>query len=753
MSRPSHNFLHLLVLVSGLAALSWQVLWQVKSTLALGVSAQGTALTLAVTMGGMCLGALIMGHVLKAKTASKPVKIYAILECIIGLAGLCLAYFFTEIERLDTWAYTGMPGNSSLIHIAGITLALGIPTLCMGATLPVLGLAARQFETSIAMVYALNTLGAAVGALLAAFVLIPSLGINSTIKTVAILNIVVGIAAWILAGKGEIKTEATSDSSASAPVPHVIWFTVFATGYATFALEVAWFRSLTAAFRSTTDAFAIMLACVLIALGVGARIVPYLQKRNASLGTLVGWAGILILLATPLIERFDMVTTTVSMDSPFTLFKWFMMTFYVIAPPVLLLGIALPWILQDRNSPRSWGTLYAFNSFSAVLGALTAAWILLPTIGFAKTAWLAGLLVAIAGMALTKAQKRRVVLKLFTILALIAAVTFESGVGTTRVQGWFLSDKIKEARVLEAYEGPDSTVSAVEYDDGHRAVIIDGFAAAQQLTEQGKIGAEHYMAWMGHLPMLLHSNPKHALVICFGTGQTANAVRKENPETLDIVDINQSVFKLAHNFPMNEDVLNDPRVTPIVMDGRAYMRRTNKMYDVITLEPMPPTFAGVNALYSKEFYEFAKQKLNPGGMIAQWVPFHILGVHSSVSIAKTFQSVFPNSILWIDPPSGTGILIGSNGDYPIGDVWPGFDRTNIERSMGESDVKKAISLRQEKLKVYGDYGAEITDDNQLLAYGRAVSEWRRYGKLEQENLDLLQSVEQLAADHPIDFIE
>ena len=132
------------------------------------------------------------------------------------------------------------------------------------------------------------------------------------------------------------------------------------------------------------------------------------------------------------------------------------------------------------------------------------------------------------------------------------------------------------------------------------------------------------MAWMGHLPMLLQDNPKQALVICFGTGQTSHAVRKENPDELDIVDINPNVFKLAHHFRSNENVINDPKVKTIVMDGRAYMRRTHKTYDVITLEPMPPSAAGVNALYSKEFYELAKQKLSANGVIAQWLPLHLV---------------------------------------------------------------------------------------------------------------------------------
>lgn len=731
--------IHILVLVSGLAALSWQVMWQVKSGLALGVSAWGTALTLAVTMGGMCLGSLVIGHVLKDRSIARPARIFAVLECLIGIAGLCLGAAFAVVERLDTWVWQAASGNFAWVHFTGIILTIGVPTICMGATLPVLGLMARQSNTSLAGLYGFNTLGAAAGALLAAFILIPLFGISGGAVAIAALNLAVGVAAWVATSE-KIAAGHSGQKINSPPVGmRAALFTVFATGFATFALEVAWFRSLTAAFRSTTDAFAIMLACVLIALGLGAWLVSYFKKWNLMLGSLTGLAGILIMLATPLVERFDMVVLKMPLSDIFLLPKWFFLTFYVLGPPVLLLGVALPWILEQQDKPRYWGAMYAFNALASVLGALCAAWILLPTIGFAKTAWLSGVLVAAAGVVLSTDTKKRTRLAGYTMLALVIAFAADSGVGRTRAQGWYFGD-YQPVSVLEFYEGPDSTVSAVEYSNGQRSLIIDGFTAAHQFGEK-EAGTEHYMAWMGHLPMLLHENPKDALVICFGTGQTANAVRRENPASLDIVDINPRVFKLAHNFSKNEGVLEDPRVHAIVMDGRAYMRRTEKKYDIITLEPMPPTFAGVNALYAKEFYELAHARLNPRGVIAQWVPFHILGVHASLSIARTFREVFPDAILWIDPLSGTGILLGSaDGQADFGKNWPGFARTPIGRDMSSEQVRQALVLDQKGMGIYTQEGDIITDDNQLLAYGRAVSDWHRYGELDQENIDFLQNV-------------
>ncbi len=320
----------------------------------------------------------------------------------------------------------------------------------------------------------------------------------------------------------------------------------------------------------------------------------------------------------------------------------------------------------------------------------------------------------VTGLVISPVARRKAIASIATI-ALITAISFETGIGKLRVQGYpnFLQDKI--VKVLEAYDGPEATVAAIEYSSGGRAVVIDGFLAAVHGGSEKWTPVRDYMVWMGRLPMLLHHDPQDVLVICFGTGQTANAVREEEPQTLDIVDINPRIFKLAHHFDQNKGVLQYPRVTPIVMDGRAYMRRTDKTYDVITMEPMPPTFAGVNSLYSKEFYQLAHQRLKPGGIIVQWLPIYLVTVHESSSIAKTFYEVFPNAVLWLVPGSPMGILLGKrDDDERFGLDWPGLD--NRDRKKYAPYLQDAIFLRAQGIKGYGQHGDTITDDNQLLSY-------------------------------------
>ncbi|HEY0901296.1 MAG TPA: hypothetical protein VGD95_04165, partial [Micavibrio sp.] len=281
--------------------------------------------------------------------------------------------------------------------------------------------------------------------------------------------------------------------------------------------------------------------------------------------------------------------------------------------------------------------------------------------------------------------------------------------------------------------------SVIQHGQGEMRLIIDGMSASAQAGGDSQSrAATHYLDWMGALPMLAHPHPQDALVICFGTGRTANAVRKEGLQSLDIVDIDENVFRFAHHFTVNDSILEDQRVRPVVMDGRAFMRRTDKMYDVITLEPMPPNAAGVNALYSREFYQLAHDKLREDGVIAQWLPFTSMTPFYAASIARTFESVFPNAVLWLDPAAPEGILLGfKNNDPRMGQRWPGFARTALSRNLSAAQVQQAVFLDQPALQRFSAGGVVVSDDNQILSYGKNAGALYTNGHYVQDNMEQL----------------
>lgn len=731
------------VTLGGVAALSWEVVWQIHAALSLGVSALGTALTLAATMGGMTLGSLGMGRALRSGGALRPLRLYGILEAVIGLSGLLLGAGFTWIEQLDAAVYGLSPAAAPIFHVAAIALLLGPPTMAMGATVPIFELVGRQTGTSVARLYGINTAGAAIGVLLLTFVLVPGLGVGATCIAVALLN---GAVFLFMLGLDRLVPEldlaptvaAEAGASSAARQVALRWapLIVFGTGFVTFALEVAWFRGLRAAFQSTTEAFAIILASVLVPLAVAARLVPWLRRRNVQPAWLLAASAVLILLATPLVERMDLIGSIAIGSYTYVLSVWMGLSLLVVGPAVLFLGMPLPWFLEEAADPSAAGRLYAINTLGAVTGSLGAAWVLLPTVGFSRSAWLLGCMMAALALTLVT-SRRRVAMAIVasTAVALVIATTFTASLGRERIVS---SHDLSGHQILAFDEGPDSTVAVVEAPTGIRTLMIDGFGASSELAS-----GSSYMEWMGRLPMLLHDDPQRALVICFGTGITANSVRKEGVSSLDVVDVDATVFGMSHLFRTNDRVLEDPRVRAIAMDGRAWLRRTDVVYDVITLEPMPPYFAGVNALYSQDFYEIMAQRLAPDGVAAQWLPIHLVPPYFSESVVAAFRAVFPDSILWLDPAGGTAILLGrkAGSAAPLGSAWPGLARP-IPRPLSADAIRSATLLDPIGMTIYAESGEPITDDNQLLAYGMLRQQLHdtQFAGARQANIDAIRLV-------------
>lgn len=719
--------LYLFAALAGIAGLTWELLWMHYTALSLGVSAQGAALTLVGFSVGMGAGAFAAGRWLQHR---KPdlLRVWGALEVGIGLLGQLLAVGFSVLADWDALLYATSPQVAPLVHGLGVLVLLAIPSACMGATIPVFAALAQRFAVSLSLMYASNIAGASVGIVLATFVLIPGGGVEATVGLASSLGLGLGAVLLVVAmrrsKRGEDSTvhepvKTATKASLALPARDAL-VVVGATGFATFCLEVAWFRSLRAAFQATTESFALVMFAVLLALAGGGAIARRLLRGSRmSLGIILTMAAVAVLVTTPVVDRLDRVLLALPGSDSYT---WFVLrrlavSVVVLGPAMVLIGVGLPYCLESVGEAQKVGRLYAVNTAASVVGSLGCAWVLLPMIGSAYTAWVAALALAVAAWT-TLDPGKRVGSMLAISLSIIVAWLFASDVGELRIQ----TNREVEHSVLATREGPDATVSVIEHADGSRHLVIDGFYAT------GTDAGAHYMPWMGHLPMLMHPQPDRALVICFGTGQTANAVLQEQPQHLDIVDVSGSVFEMADMFPQNHGVLDDPRVFPHVMDGRAWLRRSTDRYDVVTLEPMPPTFAGTNALYSVEFYQLVERRLNADGVVAQWLPFHLVDPQESAAIVGAFVAVFPDALLWLDP-TGTGILIGRKEERAGAPLWPGLQRP-VQRDMPPEEVRRAMRYGPRQLADYAGLSEPVTDDNQRLSYGFGRTQWWGQGTAE-----------------------
>jgi spermidine synthase len=722
------------VLLSGAAGLTWEVMWQHHATLALGASAFGAAITLASLMAGMGIGALCAQSLLRRGRIARPLLAYGACELAIGGSGLLVAPALALVADLDARWYTTSPTLARSAQCLGMALSLCVPSAAMGATLPLLAAHAEVARTRIGWLYGLNTLGAVVGVVSATFLALPAVGVRNTEMLAAALDAAVGIWAIRFAGPGAVRASSLRPSR-RPPIGALALSAL--SGTSVFVLEVSWFRSIRAAYESTTESFAIVLAAFLGSLALGAAIaVPLRRRFPLALPVVLTLAAAGVLCATPLVDQLDRFTPTHGGDLAAQLAR-LGTVFAILVLPVTTQGLVFPWLLEQHAPDARTGSLYAANTLGAVLGAVVAGFVLLPWIGATHTSWLAAAPYALAAAVLAEGAPARAGLLAALVASALVASTLGAGTARDRVQGFGADEQFRQ--VLYVAEGPDSTVwVTIEARTAMRKLVIDGFTAS------GEGVGEHYMAWMGHLPALASPRLDRALVICFGTGQTANAVRRHAPGQLDIVDLSAGVLRAAPLFPSNQRVLEDPRVRATVMDGRAFLRRhPAAVYDLVTLEPMPPNFAGSNALYSREFYQLVRSRLSATGAVAQWVPFHLLEPAHTRAIVATFLAVFPHARLWVDPVSDTGILLGGTQPFRIA-------RSSIPLDLSAEQIEQAFLLDAAGLARLASGARVITDDNQLLAYGKERFERYHRGRrwahrMTQANLTAVRAASRSAA--------
>jgi len=236
--------------------------------------------------------------------------------------------------------------------------------------------------------------------------------------------------------------------------------------------------------------------------------------------------------------------------------------------------------------------------------------------------------------------------------------------------------------------------------------------------------ADEDMRLMAHFPLLVHRQPKDALLICFGVGNTASAIAThETIERLDVVDLNDKVFETAPEFAKtNANVARDPRVRLIHDDGRNYLQHTDRRYDLITSEPPPPMEQGVFRLYSREYYESVRDHMTAGGLMTQWLPLLQMPKEAVEMAISTFIDVFSHTLVFAGS-SDSYIMVGSMQPIDLNLVAERFDDSvRVENDLRRLLVTGPIDLLARVLKLDDglrrDYGrfATISDLRNDLTY-------------------------------------
>lgn len=750
--------------LSGATALIYEVVWVRLLALTFGNTVYAVGIVLTSFMSGLSLGSLIIGR--WSDRDKNLLKGYGILEWGIAISALLSPLLLDRISGIYlSLSITSMPlwAVSIIRYLLSIAVLL-LPTTLMGGTLPVLS---RYFIRSeadlgkrLSQLYSLNTLGGVFGTFLVGFILVRFLGINMTLMITAAVNVIIGSAAYYLGmqqSAPERVTEHADDEGKKKSAYAYALGAFFLSGFTAMVYQIAWSRLLVGIIGSTTYAFSIILIGFLFGIGLGSFLVSrYSGKKllglvhfsaiQIAIGICCFLSLLLFYLLPPLMLK-GLQMTGNSFVAVMAVNMLLVLGYLLI--PTTLFGATFPILAAIYSSGQTRrgsqiGTIYAANTFGAIFGSSLTAFYLIPVAGATasiKFATLLNILIGLAGFAMLRRFRLMVVAAGLLVIPLlpvrIADEALVSGVAVYGKQpGFTLTSDTQVFLYLE--EGLNATIAVTTNDDGSIALSTNGKA-------DGSTGADmSTQLASAYFPLLLHRNPVNLLIIGYGTGVTVRAASDfVGVENIETIEIEPNVIKAAHFFDqVSRGALRDPKVKLYVDDARSHIVASKRRYDLIISEPSNPWISGIGNLFSREFYEASRSRLNKGGLYCQWVQLYGLDPEVLKMIIRTFSSVFPETTIWQSNPADI-LLIGSSEmpielDYP--QISKRLSQTNISDMRAYLHIFDPLDFfsyfvtgRQGVEKLSGN-AAVNTDNLPLLEFEAPFS---LYSATERKNNELL----------------
>ena len=690
MPSRSTRFLPLLVVLfvgSGSAALIYEIVWFQMLSQIVGSSAISLGVVLAVFMGGMCIGSVGLSYVVPARL--HPLRVYAVLELTIGLLGVLVLLALPWVDGLYTVIGGGGMGGLAARAFLSALLLLP-PTILMGATLPAI---ARWVEATpkgvswLGFFYGGNIAGAVFGSLLAGFFLLQEHDTAVATYTAAAINLGVAAIGLLLAELEAHQPNSDADDPAAASVAPAAWPVLVAiglSGMTALGAEVVWTRLLSLTLGGTVYTFSLILAAFLIGLGLGSGAGSFLARsiRNprAALALCqllvmggLAWAAYALTTALP---YWPIDPSPAS--SPSNNFQIdFVRCLLTVVPGAILWGLSFPLALaavasEEQDTGHLVGRVYAANTVGAIIGALSVSLLLIGAIGTQQTH---RVLIGMAGISslillgpLASDSNHRLTFKVRSIAptAVIVGAGVVLGVGVAPVPGLlvaygrYAATWVQSAGdIIYVGEGTHSSLAVSREPNGilsyHNAGKIQASSFPQDMRLQ---------RMLGHFTTLVPDDPRSVLVIGMGAGVTAGAESIDpRVDRVTIAEIEPLVPEVVSEYfsDHNFGVATNPKVQFRIDDGRHYLLTTDETFDAITSDPLDPWVKGAANLYTLEFWELVRQRLNPGGVVTVFVQLYESGAEAVKSEIATFLEAFPNGTIWANTVNGQGydlVLMG-----------------------------------------------------------------------------------------------
>jgi spermidine synthase len=744
---------------SGVAALIYQTAWTRQFAIVFGTSELAVATVLAAYMGGLALGAALAERYLSR--ILRPVLTYGLLEIGIAVSAIFLvpAMLWLANVALQSW-FGGQPtppdsdhAGTTLFYLVSAFIGLALPTTLMGATLPVLARYAVAEESQvgrrIGLLYAMNTAGAVAGAMLAAFVLLPELGLTHTVWVGAALNALVFLLAVALAQRIPYEKPAVGYADEAPkrqarvrkysfrnfPGPAWVLPLMLLAGAVAFFQEVLWTRMLAHVVGSSIYAFGVMVASFLAGIAIGGGIGAAVAKTRARATTALAIALVVAALAAAVAYlRLEsllpssaglMVTSDLHfgfLHVPNTLFCGLLLL-----PMTIAIGMTYPLAVRvlasdaEEAAPAS-ARVYAWNTVGAIAGSLAAGFVLIPELKYEGSIQIAVCASAALGVIALwiLLPVNRVVAIVTSVLAIAGCVFFRPQPPMTLLVTSPLNVGT-EHRVLYYDIGRSASVVMLAQDGG-LGLRTNGLPEAL-MDSPGSLQRFSGEYWLSPLAVIARPAARDMLIVGFGGGVVVEGV----PPTvrhIDVIEIEPKVIEANRQTSAlrKRNPLSDPRLNIIVNDARGALRLTNRRYDAIVSQPSHPWTAGASHLYTREFMQLAHDHLTLDGVFVQWMNVIFMDEDLMRSLTATMLSVFgevrvyrpdPNTVVFLasDQPLNPELQLAQTG-YPLRSAplhYARFGINNVE------DLVTALVLDAEGARRIAAGAPLITDDDNRIA--------------------------------------
>ena len=680
----------LIIFLSGFTFLIYEVVWNRMLSLVLGATVSASTIVLVSFMAGFGLGAWYWGR--RSNKSNKPGRILSLL--LFGVAIFSLTNYFLINSalpalyiQLGTKSFS-TTGTEIILYLIS-SLILMISTFFMGGILPLVSKIVihsnAQMSSGLGRIYALETLGSTLGGLITGFLLLGSIGQQKTIFFAVAINIILALFLFLSRKYTSdspvlIKDDLSSEKKVRIPENElsinrkIAIISTIIFGFSVLGLQIVWFRIFKIYLTNTSYTFALIASLVILGLFTGSWFFKTKGRKITDLrtsmfkafilfGILTG-VGLIILVKMPDLIMFPFKAM---LSNPFIklILMPMLASLLIVFPPAVISGFAFPLACQmysssSNNIGRNVGTVLTFNTMGSILGPLLATFVFIPIIGVGLSILFFTML-ALIGSLFILFQIRKPG-KLKPILIVVISILFITIIIKPQIQILPPSFSNTEKEVLYYKETVEASLvvskelnarSEIKTTYVNNAVVIGSTYDAIKAVKM-----------IGHLPFFAGLKCNDVLVVGFGIGVTTSTIAS-HPEvkSIDCIELASGLKKAASYYhDINNNIIADPRLNFIPGDGRHFLQRTSKKYDLISSDPTHPILGSSN-LYSKEYFELCSIHLNIGGMVSQYLPLHKLRPEDFQGIIKTFHSVFNYTSVWLGHTHA--ILIGSNEPLKI----------------------------------------------------------------------------------------